>query len=166
MLFPVPYRPTFFAPDEIVPERVYVAARDLAELLYPTDDAAQKEYLEFIIFSLFEPKLLESLDWLRERYGPCTINNWSSGGSNHFRGLRMPESRYYSKGSMHSLTGDRKVGACDCSFNCTAEEVRQDVLKREANGETIPFTRMEGKVSWVHVDTKPTGKNGVYIFNP
>ena len=160
------YKPRYFSPDELVPKSVFDAAQAFANLLFPKDETARDTLVEYVVFSLFEPKLLESLDWLRDRYGPCRVNNWAVGGENQFRGLRMEASQHYSPTSMHSLKPDRLVGAADCSFKVSAEYIRRDIKEREANGEKFPFTRIEDDVSWIHVDVKPTGLKEVYFFKP
>jgi hypothetical protein len=160
------FQPEYFTAKEVVPEEIYNKAKELASSLF-SDDSDVDDYVNFIVFSLFDYKLLVALDWLREKFGQCIINNWSAGGTNHNRGLRMPSSKYYREGSMHSLHGDRPVKACDCSFrNYTADEVRYKIKQIADRGEYIPFNRIENKVNWIHIDTKETGQDKLVWFNP
>ena len=114
-----------------------------------------------LLWSLLDEDLLRGIDWLRERYGSATINNYgfSSHGNFEWSGLRTVDCPVYSKGSMHSVG----MGA-DLKFtNTSSEDIRQD-LKSIGN---VPWiTRVEDKVDWLHVDVKPTGKSEIYFFNP
>lgn len=166
-LFLSPYEPRYFAPAELVSKPVYEAVTALAKALYADNQDMRERYIRYTIYSLFEPDLLKSLDFLRELYGPAIINNWKNNGDFQQRGMRTPESEYYNPGSMHSLRSNRLVGACDLSFSdYTAEEIREDIKKRESEGESMPFTRMEDEVTWIHVDVKETGLDKVYFFKP
>lgn len=140
------YIPKYFEIHELVPKNLYESFGAHSELLWAT----------------FDDDLLKGIDWLRARYGSTTINNYAYGHGNYeWSGLRLnvPECSFYSEGSMHSVGK-----AADLKFKeCTAEEVRQD-LKRI---KVVPWiTRLEDKVDWLHVDTKPTGQDEIYLFNP
>ena len=114
-------------------------------------------------WAMFDPDVLKAADWLRERYGPATINNWKWGGEFSQSGLRTPDSKYYSPTSQHS-----KGCALDMKFkNKTAQQIRDDLAEYQYGGNQIPyFTRVENQVSWLHIDTKPTGQSELYFFNP
>ena len=111
------------------------------------------------VIKLFDHSALQSLDWLRERYGRTTVNNWFWNGSREWSGFRTIESPYYSPTSQHSFGK-----ASDCLFmHVSAEEVREDLRKMK----THPFiTRVENNVSWLHFDTKVVNQDEVYFFNP
>ena len=130
----------------------YLAAYEVVdELLY--DELGDN------VFKLFDDNVLRGADWLRERYGTMTCNNWKQGGKFSWRGFRTYRSDVYSPTSMHSLGK-----ALDLSFvRATAEEIRDDIKRNGA-----PFiTRIEDDVSWLHIDTKGTKKgNEVYFFKP
>lgn len=100
-------------------------------------------------WGLFDDRLLISLDALRDRYGPCIINDWHNGGARKWSGLRTPESPYYSPTSQHTFGR-----AADCLFlQKSAEEVRQDLIKVRA--VEFPYiTGLELNVNWVHVDVR------------
>jgi hypothetical protein len=75
-------------------------------------------------WELLDERLLITLDRLRERYGPMTVNNYYWGKDREWSGLRTKESPYYSPYSQHSFGR-----AADCLFkNISAEVVRKEIL--------------------------------------
>lgn len=91
-----------------------------------------------------------TIDALREKYGSITINDWSYGGTNESRGLRTPESKYYSPYSQHSFGR-----AMDLIFKyTTAEQVRQDILANPNDPAFIYITSFEEGTSWLHIDVR------------
>jgi hypothetical protein len=136
------YKCEHFRIEELVPP-------ELHELLH-----------EDKLWGMFEEDLLRGIDWMRERFGPATINNWVWGGNFKQSGLRTKNSTHYSETSTHS-----KGGGIDLKFrDYTSDQVRASM--KEIHSPYI--RRMENKVSWCHVDVKY--KSGyediVYFFNP
>ena len=148
------YRCKHFIIEELVPRWFYERVMELP--LHP--DMAVK-----LLWSMFEEKMLRGIDWIKEEYSPhhpVTINNWKWGGEREWSGLRTTESEYYREGSQHSI-----ANAFDLIFkNTTAAKIRLDLMSRS----DVPFSRVEGGVSWLHVDNHPTDlpKGLVYCFNP
>ena len=149
------YRCKNFIIQELVPEDIYIAV-----MLLPLHEEAKLNML----WGMFDPEALKGLDWLKETYSPdhpVIINTWWWCGGRGHSGLRDTNSRYYREGSMHSI---------GCAFdllfeNITAQEIRDDLTERKY----VPYiTRVEGGVSWIHMDTKPTNmpEGLVYVFNP
>ena len=116
--------------------------------------------------------MAETLDKLREFFNaPITINNYHWGGNLSQRGIRCIKCR---------LVQDRlKTGAIYASphytfqaldFNVkgmTAKEVYQTILDNQKEFKHIKrMENIEYTPSWTHIDTKPTGQNKIYIFNP
>ena len=121
---------------------------------------------EDVLWGMFDPELLKAADWLRERYGQATINNWKWGGVFSQSGIRTKDSSFYSEGSMHSVGK-----ALDIKFkNISAEAIRADLKAMNERGEMIPYIRrIEDSVSWLHADVKPQRgvmKGYVYFFKP
>lgn len=121
-----------------------------------------------LAWRFFDPRLITTLDWLRERLNkPIHVNNWEHGGSYDERGLRcircslvkeaITQNRLYM--SAHMLGQ-----ACDLDVEgLVAEEVRQWLVK---NKNILPYPiRLEADVNWVHLDIQDTGQK-VYIFKP
>ena len=108
---------------------------------------------------LFDLNALRLLDWLRDRYGAATVNDWDWGGNFSQSGFRTVEfygspEKYFASFSQH------KYGrAFDVKFqSVSAEEVRLDLkLNWDAQGLGFPIT-LEDDVSWLHVDTRPSKK--------
>ena len=115
-------------------------------------------------FGLFQQRLLDGLDQLREDLGfSLFVNNWAVGGSRKFSGYRprscpigAPASAHKSGAAidLHTRTGAH-MGA-----------LRARIVKL---GHIYGFTRMEDPAStpsWCHIDTRPHKFGGVHIFKP
>lgn len=121
-----------------------------------------------VIFKMFDDGLLQFADLIKEHYNKTTvtINNWYWGGAFQWSGLRTPESPDYSKGSMHSVGK-----ALDLKFpKIDVAAVRRDLMDGKIDCKGL-ITRVEiphdnRKMGWLHVDTKPTNKEGIYFFKP
>ena len=126
---PTQYAPKHFRAEELVPPSIY-HRRGAAAL------------------ELIDVRVLVTLDQLRDKFGPCTVNNWSFGGPFTQRGLRTSASEHYSPTSQHTFGR-----AMDCSFrNATAAEVRAYVLEHPSRFPHITF--IEDDVSWFHFDCR------------
>ena len=146
------YKCKHFKIYELVPKELY-------EMLH-----------EDLLWKMFDENILKAFDWIKEEYSPddpVTINNWYWGGTFSQSGIRTKNSKYYSRGSKHSVAcaGDLKFKVI------TPEEIRKDIQKRIADGETIPYIKRieNGTDTWLHIDTgvAPRGKeSSVYFFNP
>ena len=134
------YRPKHFIIQELVPPEVYSVLGDRSWLV-------------------LDPRILVSIDQLREQFGPCTINNWHEGGSLHYRGFRPSDCTVGAHLSQH-----RFGRAMDCSFNASAPVVRQYIMEHR---DQFPFiTRLEDEVSWVHCDVADHGDDDILLFKP
>ena len=111
--------------------------------------------------TLFDPIILELLIAVRAGLRrPVIVNTWLYGGKTDGRGFRDKRETTGSSGSMH-----RCGKAVDFVVNgLSSEYVRAWILRNQLN--LPPITRMEKGVSWVHVDTKHTGSDRIYLFNP
>jgi len=129
-----------FKIQELVPEPVFMARGEKA-------------------IQLFDSNALRLIDWMRERYGACVINNWHIGGQFSQSGLRTVEfygspEKYFASFSQH------KYGrAFDMKFiHKTAQEIRED-MKLQWPSSGLGFSvSMESDVTWVHVDTRISDK--------
>lgn len=139
------YRPEFFQLHELVPKDVY------------------QDYPEHILWSVFDPYILMTADGLRRRYGKMVANTWYWGGLNQFRGWRPPWCSIGAPLSMH-----RFGRAIDLDpVEVTAEEIRDDM--RRLPDIILAFkyiTRVEDKVSWLHVDRANVISDEIVFFNP
>lgn len=125
------YKPKYFQPFEFVSRSVF-------------NKRGEKS------LQLLDDRILMTADFLRERYGPITINNWYWGGDRVDSGLRTSTSNIGSDLSQH-----RFGRALDMLFqNVSVEEVREDILK---NPEKYPYvTATELGTSWLHIDCRNT----------
>jgi len=137
------YIPKHFKPQEFVPPSVY-------------NDRGDKS------LQLIDDRILRIADYLRERYGSTTINNWCWGGNRQWSGLRTPDSPYYSMYSQHTMGR-----AVDCIFKgISAEEVREDIKKSDILTDlTLNSVTLEDGVSWLHIDVR-NNKLGINSFLP
>ena len=122
------YRPKFFTLVELAPPELIARYGETT-------------------WQFFEPRLLWTLDTMREYFGvPLLVNR----DRMVYRGLRPPgfDLRH---GVYMSCHEQGKAADFDVE-GMTAEAVRQTIL---LNKDAIPFkhiTRMERDVSWVHID--------------
>lgn len=108
-----------------------------------------------------DDRIIITVQALRDNIGyPLTINTWHSGGERYESGLRVWGMKNYSVLSQH--TYGRAVDIiCD---QYLAQELRDHILK---NPRKYPhITRMEDRVSWLHIDLKDTGQGNVVLFEP
>ena len=78
------YRCEYFAIHELVPPKVFQEWGEKA-------------------WELLDERLLITLDRLRRRYGPMTVNNYYWGKEREWSGLRTKDSPFYSRYSQHTF---------------------------------------------------------------
>lgn len=112
--------------------------------------------------SLLDPKLLQLIDEIRELLGvPCTINDYASGGTRQWCGLRTAACTIGAKKSKH-----REGLAADLHpIGMTAEEARAIIKKAISEGKLKNLGGVENSVSWVHVDCRDRVNGKVKWFN-
>ena len=112
----------------------------------------------------FDIRLLRCLDAVRRIVGtPLYVNTWRAGGKFKYRGARIPASKEFKLGSLHSLHTDRKVMAADFHSNSvSAVEIRKMLVDNQV---LLPFpVRLEKNVPWVHMDVGNISAQSVYLF--
>ena len=125
------YKCTHFKIQELVPPAIF-------------DKRGEKAW------ELIDDRVLITLDRLRERYGPITVNNWHSGKDREWSGLRTPDSPYYSATSQHTFGR-----AADCIFHRTdAETVRRNILADPDDKTFELIGSIELGTSWLHFDVR------------
>lgn len=138
------YRPQHFALHELVPPSIYRSRGERA-------------------WELLDPRALITLDQLRDRLGPITVNDWYWGGQYNESGLRSLTTKTGAKLSQH-----RFGRADDCKFaDATPREVADYVL---AHADEFPYlTTIEdpdATPTWFHFDVRNHDKRGIWIVNP
>lgn len=122
-----------------------------------------------VMFMAFDARALATLDRLRARFGPVTVNDWLWGGQFRLSGLRPLGSGVGAALSQHVFGR-----AFDCKFRqARAAEVRAELLagKLRGPGEAFEFiTRIEDfpGMSWFHFDTgnHDPAQGGVRVVTP
>lgn len=111
-------------------------------------------------WALLDNRALKTLDQLRKRFGPVTVNDWKWGGKNEYRGLREPNCKIGAAYSQH-----RFGRAFDCHFrDVSAHKVREYILQHP---EEFPYiTALEMGVSWLHFDVRNHGDESILKFYP
>ncbi|MCO6501358.1 MAG: hypothetical protein J5I47_13415 [Vicingus serpentipes] len=119
----------------------------IPESLYVKYAKSKPHYL----IGLLDKKLITVDQFMRERYGKVTINNWYYGGNRNWSGIRTPDSPYYSQFSQHSYGR-----ASDKIFKeITAEEVRADIKNNYVSlYKELGLSCIEDNVDWLHSDVR------------
>jgi hypothetical protein len=121
-------------------------------------------YQRFGDFSVWflDQKTIQVLQQLRDTFGTCIVNNWSSGGKFNYSGYRQPDCKVGASFSQH------KFGrAFDCKFTkATADEVRQAIQADKTFWLEQGLSCYEDNVSWLHFDTRWTNFNDIFIVKP
>ena len=130
------YKTEHFELYELVPEDIYEKYKAMGKL--------------HILLGCFDPRMLWTLDRLRERSGPMIMNDWYWGGRNRYRGWRPPGCKIGADLSMHRFGGAGDL----VPANTTAERVRQDILADPFCEDFQYITCIEMDVQWLHFDTR------------
>lgn len=139
---------------------------EVQELVCPHVYNKWKHNPDFI-WNFFDPRLLKTLDYLREKLNkPITANNWSVGGNFSQRGLRcnMCDIVRSKTNSSQIYVSSHILGrACDFDVKgMTAQEVRNWIISHSSE---LPYPlSLEDKVSWVHIDMREQNNQKVYLF--
>lgn len=115
-------------------------------------------------WSLFDDKLIETIDFIRDALGrPITINNWMWNKKDNAMTLRGYRPKDCAIGAVNSA---HKTGeAIDFDVQgMKAFEVRT-WLKLHADILPHPI-RVEDDVNWVHLDVRAKEGHKVYFFKP
>ncbi|NDV20844.1 hypothetical protein GO013_15645 [Pseudodesulfovibrio sp. JC047] len=110
------------------------------------------------LWQLLDVRALRTLDELRERFGPVTVNDWAWGGEFKFSGLRPFDTHVGAKDSQH------KYGrGFDAKFrDVAAHDVRKELMTLDRQGRQFGqpcfahitcIEDFEG-MTWFHFDTR------------
>lgn len=113
------------------------------------------------LWSMFDERILMVADWIREKYGVCTVNE----GNLVNCGLRKMDTNVGAKMSQHKFGRalDIHIKKID---NAVKGQERIDAYNevRKVLLEELPeWVNFENNVSWLHVDT---GVRPRRLFNP
>lgn len=138
------YRPPSFDLRELVPPSVFDRFGEEAWLLLNED-------------------ALRSLQAIRDKFGPITVNNWHTSGAFKESGLREADTKTGAPKSAH-----KRGEAFDCKPKaCRVRDVYDYVL---ANPGEFPLIRrvenIKAAPTWFHFDVTPHAGNGIKVFMP
>ena len=138
------YRPKYFKIQELVGPACHAARGDRA-------------------WELLQVDMLVSLDQLRRKFGPLTVNNWADGGQYRESGLRDFDTATGAKWSMHKFGG-----AADCKFrDAKPPEVSAYILANPAEFSFITtLENVQFTPTWLHFDCRNTDRQSIWIVNP
>jgi hypothetical protein len=144
------YRPKYLALNEVVHPAAIQALGERA-------------------WTLMDERVLRGADWLREMFGPCTINGKFGGKGFTESGLRDPFTKTGAKFSQH------KFGrALDMKFHkVTCKEVYEYIIRNPGQARENGITTVEDIAftgTWLHIDCRLLPEsfpdNGVLVVKP
>jgi hypothetical protein len=126
------YKPKHFRLEELVPPQLLQRGSD------------------FIYQNLFDPNVLMLADYLQERFGTMTGNDYYWGGKYKDRGFRTADSTTGGECSQH-----RYGRGIDLKpKNVSAKEIRLHIFANRNYGILKLVGAIEVEVSWLHFDTR------------
>jgi hypothetical protein len=129
------YKPNFFRIEELVSKEMFEEFKNRKHILWQQ----------------FDPRILYSIDQLRDMFKTILINTWLWGGRRSQSGLRLPDSAYFSKTSQHSHGRGVDLVFLQVDFN----EVREFIIKHPNNERLRFITCVEtGTDGWLHIDCR------------
>lgn len=137
------YRPKHFKIFELVPPDIFQERGEAA-------------------WELFDPRLLITLDAIRDELGPVVVNDWMDGGQFKESGFRSAKSTTGAHYSQH-----RFGRAADCKLQVKPADARQYIVSNF--DKFVHLTTMENTDStptWLHVDVRNNPGPQIRIVNP
>ena len=104
-------------------------------------------------WELLDARAIVTLDQLRDKFGPLTVNTWHTNESHPTRGFKYRGFRPWTCPEGAKFSQHKYGRAFDCSSRrVTAEEMRQYILEHH---DDFPFINcLELDVDWLHFDTR------------
>lgn len=118
-------------------------------------------------WQFLDKRLLENLEWVREKLGkPIVVNNWAQGGQYSQRGLRCNTCiLVIEKTDLRKVYLSEHIFGQAVDFHVvgmTAEEVRQWIID---HAYELPHPcRLERDVNWVHFGVRNCSCEKVELF--
>jgi|SRR3990167_9620762 len=132
---------------------------ELRELVTPEIYAARGE----AAWELLDPRGLIVLEAVREKFGPCTVNNWHAGGAYKESGLRDAATGTGARYSQH-----KRGGAYDTKYRDASPREVFDYLLEHADEfpELTVIEDIEATPSWIHLDVRNASWTGIRVVKP
>lgn len=142
------YKPIHFSAAELVPKTLYQNYKSRGDA--------------WILRVLFDERLLKTIDTIRCNFGPMTINDWSWGGKNQWRGFRSPQCGVGATLSQHRF--GRAVDMIPKHVH--PDEIRDDIIEDQMGRAYRHIGGLEMNISWLHIDVRGRDQNGkIMLFN-
>lgn len=142
------YIPKYFKIQELVPRALYE--------MYKGNP--------YLLWNIFDHRILVSIDLIRVRYGKMIANTWYWKGKHQYRGFRHIGCRVGSKLSQHRFGRAIDLVPVDV----TASEIRSSILYGSDDPAFKFITAIELDTGWLHIDCRSHDKDkfGVLTFKP
>ena len=131
------YKPKYFTLKELVNPKIFAMTAD------------------YVLWQLFDPRLLKAADYIREKYGVCFVN--TSDGVLTDCGLRAVDSPTGAKYSAHKYGRalDLHIKSIEDKKLSKAEKIKAyDNVRLELLADKeLGFLNYENGISWLHVDS-------------
>jgi hypothetical protein len=100
--------------------------------------------------TLFDERLLRTMDMLRDQFGSMQANTWKEGGRHCFRGFRPPYCDIGAELSQHRF--GRAVDLVP--LNSCVDHIRKEILKYPNSPRYHHIGGLELDVNWLHIDVR------------
>lgn len=143
------YVPKHFGIKELVPKDLY--------------DKYKSRGDNFLFQVIFDQRLLELIDRIRDEFGPMTICDWSWGGGSHYRGFRPPDCSVGAALSQHRF--GRAVDMIP--KNVSPDDMRSQIIADQNSDKWKVIGGLEMDITWFHVDVRArTDESKINLFYP
>lgn len=143
------YVPKHFGIKELVPKDLY--------------DKYKSRGDNFLFQVIFDQRLLELIDRIRDEFGPMTICDWSWGGGSHYRGFRPPDCSVGAALSQHRF--GRAVDMIP--KNVSPDDMRSQIIADQNSEKWKVIGGLEMDITWFHVDVRArTDESKINLFYP
>jgi hypothetical protein len=112
--------------------------------------------------TLFDERLLRTMDHLRSQFGPMNANTWKDGGDCQYRGFRPPNCGVGAELSQHRF--GRAVDLMPLQE--TAAEVRRVIFNNPASPRYQHIGALETDIHWLHIDVRGRLNGRILAFKP
>jgi hypothetical protein len=143
------YIPKHFGAKELIPRILYAKYLSRGE--------------DWLISVLFDERLMKIIDYIRETFGPMTINDWEWGGRNQFRGFRG-DCNVGAELSQHRF--GRAVDMIPGNQATEMYTIRTDIINNPDIPAYADIGGIEMGVSWLHIDVRARNAGKINIFYP
>jgi hypothetical protein len=143
------YTPTYFSIWEMVPP-------EMGSLI-------QRKGEHWAWNTLFDERLLRTMDMLRSMFGVMEANTWNSGGSCRYRGFRPHDCDVGAGFSQHRF--GRAVDLMPLQSGI--DHIRKTILDKSDSARFKDIGGIELDVSWLHIDVRGRRyKDKIATFTP